>query len=194
MVKTTRQASVKSAHIIGQPPVEQPLPPAHTDPEFRTLRALAEVVEGRPKPRTPLDALQYVVDLAREMTSARYAALAVSDEDDRTEGFVTSGLTKAQLRGLKVPPQGHGPLGSLRTDGRPVRYSNLDAAKNAFGFPPKHPTMTTLLGVPIWVRGAVRGSLYVTDRDGGEPFTDDDESMLLVLARHAGGIVERDWY
>lgn len=174
-------------------PSETPAEPQR-DPEYRALLALARMLRTAPRPRTPLDALQLVVDLAREMTGAKYAALAVSDEHDRTEGFVTSGLTRAQLRGLKVPPQGHGPLGRLRTDGRPVRYDDLDNAPNAFGFPPKHPTMKTLLGVPIWCRGEVRGSLYVTDRNGGEPFTDDDEAMLLVLARHAGGIVERDWY
>ncbi|MER3419611.1 MAG: hypothetical protein C4290_03380 [Chloroflexota bacterium] len=166
-------------------------PPA--DPEYRALLRLAELVRG-PRPRTPLDALQQLVDLARELTCAKYAALAVTDEHDRTEGFVTSGLTKAQLRGLKVPPQGHGPLGRLRTDGKPVRYTDLDKAPNAFGFPPKHPRMKTMLGVPIFAHGQVRGSLYVTDRNGGEPFTDDDETVLLVLARHAGAIVERDWY
>jgi two-component system sensor histidine kinase DevS len=163
------------------------------DPEYRTLLRLAEVVRG-PKPKRPEDALQIVVDLAREMTHATYAALGVSDEHDVTEGFVTSGLTKAQLRGLKVPPQGHGPLGSLRTDGKPVRIDDLDSHPKAFGFPPKHPTMKTMLGVPIWAGGEVRGSLYVTDRDGGQPFSDDDVVVLLTLARHAGTIVERDWF
>jgi GAF domain-containing protein len=169
-------------------------PAAEHDPEYRVLRGLARLVETAPRPRTPLDSLQWLVDLSRELTCATYGALAVADEHDRTEGFVTSGLTKAQLRGLKVPPQGHGPLGSLRTDGRPVRYDNLDNAPNAFGFPPKHPTMKTMLGVPIWAHGEVRGSIYVTDRNGGEPFTDDDEAVLLVIARYAGAIVERDWY
>jgi two-component system sensor histidine kinase DevS len=164
------------------------------DGEYRALLRLAALVRAGPPPRTPLDALQQLVDLARELTRARYAALAVCDENDRTEGFVTSGLTRAQLRGLKVPPQGHGPLGRLRTDGKPVRYDNLDAAPNAFGFPPRHPTMKTMLGVPIRAHGQVRGSLYVTDKNGGEPFADDDEAALLVLARHAGVIVERDWY
>jgi GAF domain-containing protein len=171
----------------------EPQPSTTTDPEYRTLLRLAQVTRG-PKPRRPEEALQTVVDLAREMTHARYAALGVCDENDRTEGFVTSGLTRAQLRGLKVPPQGHGPLGSLRSDGRPVRIDDLDAHEKAFGFPPRHPTMKTMLGVPIWANGAVRGSLYVTDRDGGNPFTDDDEAVLLTLARHAGLIVERDWY
>ncbi len=177
----------------GQRELEAPAPTVD-DPEYRVLVRLAGVARAQPKPRTPLDALQRLVDLARAMTAARYAALTVSDEHDRTEGFVTSGLTKAQLRGLKVPPQGHGPLGSLRSDGRPVRYDNLDNAPNAFGFPPKHPAMKTMLGVPIWSRGEVRGSLYVTDRDGGERFTDDDEAVLLVLARFAGAVVEHDWY
>jgi GAF domain-containing protein len=187
--------SVNQQSRVAAPPApaDAPVDVEH-DPEYRAYLALARMLRSAPKPRTPLDALQQVVDLARQVTFARYSALAVSDEEDRTEGFVTSGLTKAQLRGLKVPPQGHGPLGSLRSDGRPVRYDDLDRVANAFGFPPKHPTMKSLLGVPIWCRGEVRGSLYVTDRNGGDPFTDDDEAMLLVLARHAGGIVERDWY
>jgi len=174
------------------PPVEESVAGA-VDPEYRTLLRLAELMRG-PKPERPTDALQQVVDVAREMTSAHYAALGITDEQDRTEGFVTSGLTKAQLRGLKVPPQGHGPLGSLRTDGKPVRINDLDAEEKAFGFPPKHPTMKTMLGVPIWAEGEVRGSLYVTDRDGSGPFTDDDVVVLVTLARHAGIIVERDWY
>lgn len=177
-------------------PVELPaaVADACADPEYRALEALAEIVSHQAKPRTPLDALQHVVDLARDMTAAKYAALAITDEQNRTEGFVTSGLTRAQLRALKVPPQGHGPLGSLRTDGKPVYYSDLDSAANAFGFPPKHPTMKTMLGVPIWAHGEVRGSLYVTDRNGSEPFRLDDEQILLVLARHATNIMERDWY
>jgi GAF domain-containing protein len=166
---------------------------AVADPEYRALLRLAEATRGF-TPQRPEDSLQIVVDLAREMTEARYAALGVSDENDRTEGFVTSGLTKAQLRGLKVPPQGHGPLGSLRSDGRPVRIDDLDAHEKAAGFPPKHPEMKTMLGVPIWAHGEVRGSLYVTDRNGGEPFTADDEAVLVTLARHAGNVVEHDWY
>ena len=174
-------------------PAVEPAEDAAADPEYRALLRLAEATKG-PKPKRPEESLQVVVDLAREMTNARYAALGVSDEHDNTEGFVTSGLTKAQLRGLKIPPQGHGPLGSLRSDGKPVRIDDLDAHPAAFGFPPKHPTMKTMLGVPIWANGEVRGSLYVTDRDGGKPFTDDDEVVLVTLARHASNIVERDWY
>ncbi|MGI8552136.1 MAG: GAF domain-containing protein [Dehalococcoidia bacterium] len=164
------------------------------DAEFRALKGLAEMKRRHPAPRTPVDALQLVADLAREMTSARYAALAVTDEHDRTEGFMTSGLTREELRGLRTPPQAHGPLGSLRGDGKPVRINNLDEHEKSFGFPPRHPQMKTLLGVPLWVDRQVRGSLYVTDKLGSQPFDDDDETILVVLARHVSGIIKNDWY
>ena len=164
------------------------------DPEARALRALARAVGSLPDHHRPEEALQLVVDLARAETKARYAALSVTDEHDRTQGFVTSGMTAQELRGLRVPPQGHGPLGSLRADGRPVRYEDVSRARRSFGFPPRHPQMKALLGVPLWAQGYVRGSLYVTDRSDGKPFDNDDERLLLMMGRHASQVIEREWY
>jgi GAF domain-containing protein len=164
------------------------------DPEARALRALARGIRDLPPQHRPEEALQVVVDLARSETKARYAALSVTDEHDRTQGFVTAGMTPAELRGLRVPPQGHGPLGALRADGRPVRYDDVTRAQRSFGFPPKHPQMKALLGVPLWAQGYVRGSLYVTDRSDGKPFDDEDERLLLTLAQHASQVIEREWY
>ena len=84
------------------------------DPETRALCALARGVERLPERRRPEESLQLVADLARRLTRAKYSALAVTDEHDRTQGFVTSGLSKDDLRGLRTPPQAHGPLSSLR--------------------------------------------------------------------------------
>ena len=164
------------------------------DPEARALRALARGLGRLPARRRPEDSLQAVADLAREVTGAHYAALAVTDEHDATQGFVASGLTREELRGLKTPPQGHGPLSSLRADGRPVRYDDVRDHPRAFGFPPHHPEMRALLGVPIWSRGHVRGSLYVAARDGGRAFGDGDERLLLTLAAHAARVIEEEWY
>ena len=164
------------------------------DPEARALRALARGVERLPARRRPERSLQLVVDLARELTRAKYGALAVTDEHDTTQGFVTSGLSEDDLRGLRTPPQAHGPLGSLRADGRPVRYDNVQEAPRSFGFPPHHPEMRALIGVPIWSGAHVRGSLYVTDRADGRPFDDRDERLLVTLARHASAVIEREWY
>ena len=164
------------------------------DPEARALRALARGVQRLPQRRRPEESLQLVADLARQLTRATYCALAITDEHDRTQGFVTSGLSNEDLRGLRTPPQAHGPLSSLRADGRPVRYDNVQDAPRAFGFPPHHPEMRGLLGVPIWCLGHVRGSLYVTDRADAEPFDERDERLLLTLAQHASGVIEREWY
>jgi len=163
------------------------------DPEERALRSLARAT-ARGLPERPLDALEQVAELARSLTRARYAALAVTDADDNVEGFVVAGLTAREERRLKAPPSGHGPLGTMRQDGLPVRIDELGEHARAFGFPPKHPEMRTLLGVPIWNAGAVRGALYVTDRNGGRPFREQDEVMLLVLARHASNVIAERWY
>ncbi|HYM16368.1 MAG TPA: GAF domain-containing protein [Dehalococcoidia bacterium] len=163
------------------------------DPEYRALRKLAERNRKQP-PVTPLDALQHVVDVAREMTHGRFGALAVTGAVDYVEGFVVSGLDEAALKALKGPPQGHGPLGSMRQDGLAVHLKDVSLDAKAFGFPPKHPPMRELLGVPIFCRGEVRGALYVTDRRGREPFGADDEQVLRVLSHHAGLIIARSWY
>lgn len=172
----------------------RPSKPVQRDPEARALAALAEAVRALPAHHRPEDSLQIVVDLARSETRSRYAALNVTDEHDRTQGFVTSGMTEEELRGLRVPPQGHGPLGSLRADGKPVRLDDVQEHRRAFGFPPRHPNMRTLLGVPVWSKGVVRGALYVTDRDDGKPFDDDDELLVLTLALHASKVIEEEWY
>jgi len=173
-------------------PTVRPL--VHRDPEARALRALARAIARLPRRHRPEESLQVVVDLARELTRARYGALAVTDEHDRTQGFVVSGIEPERLRHLPTPPQGHGPLGSLRQDGRPVRYDDVREHARAFGFPPQHPEMQRMLGVAIWVRGDVRGSLYVTDRRDDRQFDDDDELALITLALHAGRVIETEWY
>ncbi len=172
------------------------MPPSDVqdDPEARALAALARALALLPARHSPEDALQIVADLAREETHARYSAIAVTDEHDRTQGFLTSGLSAEELRGLRTPPQAHGPLGTLRQDGRPVRLEDVSDHRRAFGFPPHHPNMRALLGVPLWNHGHVRGSMYVADRQDGAPFDDADERLLLTLAQHASKVIEEEWY
>ena len=164
------------------------------DPERRALMALAGRLPTLQARHTPDQALQVVVDLARELTGARYGALAVTDRTDRVEGFVVSGLESNELLRLRTPPQGHGPLGSLREDGRPVHFSDVQQHAKAFGFPSHHPEMRALVGVAIWVHGEVRGALYVTDREDGAAFDRDDERLLTTLAAHASTVIETQWY
>jgi len=166
----------------------------HRDPERRVLRALADRTKHLKGRRRPDVSLQIVVDLARDLTNGRYAALSVTDEHDHTEGFFVSGLDQEAMMRLRTPPQGHGPLGSLRYDGKPVRFDDVSQHRKAFGFPSHHPEMQALVGVALWAEGVVRGALYVTDRQDGHPFDEDDERMLTTLGQHASKVIEQDWY
>ena len=110
------------------------------DPEARALRSLAQAAVPVETKR-PLDSLQKLADLAKDLTAARYCALVVIDDRDNVEGFVASGLAPDVERKLKSAPLGHGPLGSMRKDGLAVRIDDLAAHGKAFGFPPKHPAI-----------------------------------------------------
>jgi GAF domain-containing protein len=175
--------------------VEDQLPRARvdSDPEYRALRDLAARNKKHP-PKTPTDALQHIADTARELTHATFSALAVTGEIDYVEGFVVSGMDDAALAALKGPPQGHGPLGTMRQDGLPVHIEDVSVHAKAFGFPPKHPGMRELLGVPIFANGTVRGALYVTDRQRDGAFNDADRAVLVALAHHAGLVIDASWY
>ena len=176
--------------------VEEALEPRrgrlNRDPEYRALHKLAER-NRKQHPRTPHDALQHVVDVAREMTNATFGALAVTGATDYVEGFIVSGIDERALAALKGPPQGHGPLGNMRQDGLPVYLEDLSLHEKAFGFPPKHPPMKELLGLPIFAEGEIRGALYVTDRRRGR-FNEGDRQALGILAHHAGLIIAASWY
>jgi GAF domain-containing protein len=163
------------------------------DPEAHALRALADALRALPQRHRVDDELQVVVELAASETRSRYAALTITDVHDRTQGFFTAGLSEEQLRGLRTPPQGHGPLGALRADGRPLRLDDVEAHRKSFGFPPRHPRMRSLLGVPLWAHGEMRGSLYVTNRRDGRPFDDADERAMVLLGEHASRVIAERW-
>jgi signal transduction histidine kinase len=130
-----------------------------------------------------LDAvLEHILEVARELTDARYAAVGVLD-DRRValSRFITSGIgpeTKALIGDL---PHGRGVLGQLITDPRPLRLDDVGSHPESYGFPVGHPPMRSFLGVPIIVRGEAWGNLYLTEKDGGS-FEDDDQEIALVLA------------
>jgi len=135
--------------------------------------------------------LSRIVELAVELTGAGYGALGVLTADgDRIDEFITVGITEAQRALLGDPPTGHGLLGVLIHDARPLRVSDIAADPRSVGFPPNHPPMRSLIGVPIAGRGRVFGDLYLTDKDGGAPFDDEDERILVVLASQAAVAVE----
>ena len=134
--------------------------------------------------------LRRITEAASTLAGARYAALGVVGDDARLSQFVTVGISDEERARLGSPPSGHGILGILIRDPRPLRLDDLASDPAAYGFPPGHPPMTTFLGVPIRVRDVVFGNLYLTEKRGGGSFDEEDEAIVLALAAAAGVAIE----
>ena len=135
--------------------------------------------------------LQQVVDAAREVVGARYAALGVLGEDRKSlVQFVTSGLDEATREKIGDLPRGRGLLGHVIQEGTPVRTGDINRHAERFGFPPHHPPMKSFLGVPVKGRGGVFGNLYLTEKIDASEFSAEDESIAILLASQAAVAVE----
>lgn len=129
--------------------------------------------------------LQRIVDAARELIGCKYSALGVLGEDGFIARFPTSGLSETEKEQIGAPPRGHGLLGVMLRAGRSLRIPRISEDPRRSGFPPNHPPMTSLLGVPIFVRGQLVGDLYLTDKYDGPEFSEEDEWLVQLLATHA---------
>ena len=135
--------------------------------------------------------LERVLEAARELTGARYAALGVVDSSGvELERFVTAGVDERTRRKIGAPPRGRGVLGELISDPRPLRLADVGAYLRSYGLPSAHPPMKTFLGVPVLVGGEPFGNLYLTEKPRGEGFTEEDEHALLRLAEFAGVAID----
>jgi signal transduction histidine kinase len=148
----------------------------------RRLRRLLDVGRSLIEELDPDLVLDRLLDVAQELTGARYAAIGVLDE--RREGleqFLTKGIDEETHRAIGDLPHGRGVLGVLIHDPRPLRLPDVGAHPESYGFPLAHPPMHTFLGVPIVVHGEAWGNLYLTEKDAGE-FSEQDEEAVTVLA------------
>lgn len=135
--------------------------------------------------------LQILVDVARDLVGARYAAIGVlNPEKTELSEFITSGLTPEQRERLGNPPTGHGILGLLIKDARTIRLSDLRDHPASVGVPPHHPEMRSFLGVPVKSKGEIFGNLYVTEKLGGGEFDDEDVAILEMLASQAAVAID----
>jgi signal transduction histidine kinase len=134
--------------------------------------------------------LHRVLEVAQELTGARYAALGVLDDRrERLERFLTIGVDEQTHQAIGDLPRGHGILGVLINDPRPLRLEDVGEHAQSYGFPPAHPPMHSFLGVPILIRGAAFGNIYLTEKDGGN-FDEADEEALVILADWAAIAIE----
>jgi signal transduction histidine kinase len=137
------------------------------------------------------EVLQLLADIARDLVDARYAALGViNPEKTGLSEFITSGLTAEQRARMGSLPTGHGILGLLIRDARPLRLSDLREHPDSAGVPPNHPAMRSFLGVPVGSKGQVFGNLYVTEKLNADDFDDEDLTILEMLASQAAVAID----
>jgi signal transduction histidine kinase len=171
--------------MVGQAPS---MTDEHLDAQ--RLRRLLEVGRSLVSELDLEVVLDRVLEVARELTGARYAALGILDERrQELERFLTRGIDQDTHRAIGDLPRGHGILGVLISDPRPLRLPDVGDHPRSYGFPLGHPPMHSFLGVPILIRGEAYGNLYLTEKADCE-FDEADEEALVVLADWAAIAIE----
>jgi signal transduction histidine kinase len=156
------------------------------------FRAISDAVLAITTVRAVEPILEQIVQCARELAGARYAAIGVPDGEGGFERFITAGMTDAQLDALGELPRTHGLLGAMLETVEPYRAQNIQDDPRFEGWPDEHPNMRSFLGVPIVSHGSVIGAFYLTEKRGrrkGE-FTDADQELIEALAAHAAIAIE----
>nr|WP_246124129.1 GAF domain-containing sensor histidine kinase [Nocardia bhagyanarayanae] len=151
----------------------------------RLIEAMLVVTAGLDLDNT----LRTIVHTAIELVDARYGALGVRETDKNSHQlaeFVYEGIDDRTRVLIGDLPRGHGVLGLLFEQPKPIRLADMSAHPSSVGFPANHPPMKTFLGVPVQVRDEIFGNLYLTEKAGGQEFTEDDEVVVQALAAAAG--------
>src|SRR5213596_1678894 len=151
-----------------------------------TLRAVSDAVLSVAAERSVEEVLQRLVESARELAGARYAALGTPDEEGGFSRFLTAGMSDQLVAALGPLPRTHGMLGAMLESAESFRTADIHDDPRFRGWWPKgHPDMRSFLGVPISTREGVIGAFYLTEKLGAAEFTDEDRRLIELLAAHA---------
>ncbi len=136
------------------------------------------------------DVLQTIVDVARDLADAEYAALGVLSEDGQgLAAFIHSGMSPEQVERIGPLPRGRGLLRAVIVSGQPIQAARIQDHPASVGFPEHHPPMESFLGVPLAYRGQVLGNLYLTNKRSGA-FTETDLEIVTALSAQAAIAIE----
>src|SRR5262245_55079446 len=156
---------------------------AELNPE---LKAVSDAVLAIGAELSVEEVLQRLVDSARTLAKARYAALGVPDDDGGFSQFLTSGMSEKLIASLGPLPRTHGMLGATLETAEPFRTRDIHEDPRFNGWWPRgHPGMHSFLGVPIVAPEGVIGAFYLTEKEGEADFTAADQELIQLLAAHA---------
>ena len=151
---------------------------------YAATAAVSAVIDDEPR------LLATVAEQFASLVGARYGALGILGEDGTLKDFYTHGLSRDEEAFLRpTPPIGHGILGAMLVEGRPLRIDDIEDDPRRAGMPLGHPPMKSFLGVPLIASTRVIGRLYATEREGG-PFAPADEALAMGFAAAAAVAIE----
>ncbi|MBI2867226.1 MAG: PAS domain-containing protein, partial [Chloroflexi bacterium] len=156
----------------------------------RRLEAFEKVAARLALEEAPERSVQQLVDTARELLEARYAAFAVWEDGGGMRYWFVSGLSPEEQQAVGMPPAGKGVLGLVRESGAALRLADLRTHPAAVGVPPRHPSTESFLGVPVFFKRRSVGAFYLTNKANGAEFTQEDERLLHLFAVVAGVVLE----
>src|SRR2546425_1920934 len=154
------------------------------------LKAINEAVLAMAAELRVEPVLQRLVESARELVQARYAALGIPDGEGGFARFITTGMSAALMDEIGPLPRTHGLLGAMLTETAAYRTSDIRKDPRFQWWPPPHPRMSSFLGVPILAKGRVVAAFYLTDKVGANEFSEDDQAAIEMLAAHAAIAIE----
>jgi signal transduction histidine kinase len=162
-----------------------------TDRSADALDAMNEAVLAIAAERSVERVLQRIVEVARELAGARYAALGIPDGEGGFAQFITTGMTEEEVAAMGPLPRTHGLLGAMLEADESQRTPDITSDPRFRGWWPRtHPRMRSFLGVPIVSRAGIIAAFYLTDREGADEFSEEDQHLIEMLAAHAALAIE----
>lgn len=150
------------------------------------LRAVSDAVLAVAAQLSVDEVLQRLVDGARELAGARFAALGIPDGEGGFSRFLVSGMDDRLIAAMGPLPRTHGLLGAMLESRGSFRTGDVhDHPRFRGWWPDEHPDMRSFLGVPIVARDGVIGAFYLTEKEGPAPFGAEDQEVIELLAAHA---------
>ncbi|HWF75237.1 MAG TPA: GAF domain-containing sensor histidine kinase [Solirubrobacteraceae bacterium] len=150
------------------------------------LRAVSDAVLAVAAQLSVEEVLQRLVDGARELAGARFAALGIPDGEGGFSRFLVSGMEDSLIAAMGPLPRTHGLLGAMLEPGGSFRTQDIHGHPRFRGWwPNEHPDMRSFLGVPIVAGEEVIGAFYLTEKEGPASFGDADQEVIELLAAHA---------
>ncbi len=131
------------------------------------------------------EVLEKIASIALERSGASYAAVATLDEHGEIERFVPAGMLHTQIEKMPHPPKGLGLIRAMMNTRTSIRLPNISKDPRHSGFPPEHPKMIALLGVPIFQGLRQIGQIYMTDKVISGEFSAEDQRLMEILAAYA---------